>query len=203
MIKKFFSYFFKFITNPSRAGEEIAGEGKALFLGFWIVFLFGFLYSITVLIYYLLGHGPVTQPFLPIPHEKWYLVQAITTIPVTLTGFLTIAGLFYIMSKAIGGKGTFDATAGCVGYGGVIPWFFTCWIYETFVIPFLIMAGTKIIFWPQWVEDIRVFYFSIGWTLIILTLSLARAHKISWWKSLILVLISIIPAAGVFAVFVR
>jgi AmmeMemoRadiSam system protein B len=61
-------------------------------------------YSVTVLIFYLLGHIPVSKPFLTIPLEKWYLIQTFTTLPVCLAGLLAYSGLAYILSKALKGK---------------------------------------------------------------------------------------------------
>ncbi len=108
MIKKILHYFYKFIVNPKRASEEIALDKSGLWAGFWWVIIFCLGYSVTVLIYYLLGHRPVTQPWLPIPLEKWYLVKTFTTLPIGLAGFLAYSGLAYILCKVLRGKGDFD-----------------------------------------------------------------------------------------------
>ncbi|OGO19881.1 MAG: hypothetical protein A2144_04775 [Chloroflexi bacterium RBG_16_50_9] len=110
MMKKILHYFFKFITNPERASEEIAEDKSGLWAGLWWVIIFCLCYSFTVLIFYLLGHVPVTKPFLLIPLERWYLIQTFTTLPVGLAGFLSYSGLAYLLYKAAQGKGDFDQT---------------------------------------------------------------------------------------------
>jgi len=70
MIKKVIHYFSKFITDPKRAAEEIAQDKSGLWAGLWWVIIFCVCYSVTVLIFYLLGHTPVSKPFLTIPLEK-------------------------------------------------------------------------------------------------------------------------------------
>ena len=109
-MKKILHYFFKFITNPERASEEIAEDKSGLWAGLWWVIIFCLCYSFTVLIFYLLGHVPMTKPFLLIPLERWYLIQTFTTLPVGLAGFLSYSGLAYLLYKAAQGKGDFDQT---------------------------------------------------------------------------------------------
>jgi len=99
MIRKILHYFYKFIVNPKRASEEIAEDESGLWAGLWWVIIFCICYSVTVFVFYLLGHVPVTTPFLPIPLEKWYLIQTFTTIPVGLAGFLSYSGLAYLLCK--------------------------------------------------------------------------------------------------------
>ena len=100
MIKTIFSFIIRFIAYQGRAAEDITKEKNALWIEFWWVFIFNFLYSITVFIFYLLDHIPVSIPWLPIPPEKWYLVQTFTTIPVGLAGFLTYSGVAYLLDRA-------------------------------------------------------------------------------------------------------
>jgi len=85
--------------DKRKASEEIAKDKSGLWIGLWWVIIFCVCYSGTVLIFYLLGHVPMSTPFLPIPIEKWYLVQTFTTLPVGLAGFLAYSGLAYILCK--------------------------------------------------------------------------------------------------------
>jgi hypothetical protein len=57
--------------------------------------------------------------------------------------------------------------------------------------------------WPDWAENLRIFVFPFAWIFIISTISLSRIHRIPWWKSLIIILVSLIPTAGIMAVFIR
>ncbi len=203
MIRNILHYFYKFIINPKRASEEIAEDESGLWAGLWWVIIFCICYSVTVLIFYLLGHAPVTTPFLPISLEKWYLIQTFTTLPVGLAGFLSYSGLAYLLCKAARGKGDFDQTFASQAFTLYIPTFIFMWIPETLVAPILIANGMHAFHWPDWVENLRVFVLPFIWIFIISTVALSKIHSIPWWKSFIIVIISSIPTAGIMAVFIR
>jgi hypothetical protein len=203
MVKKILRYFYTFIINPSKATGEIAEDKSALWAGLWWVVIFCLCYSLTVLIFYLLGHVPVSQPWLPIPLEKWYLVQTFTTLPVGLAGFLAYSGLAYLLCKALKGQGDFDKTFASQAFTMHIPTFIFMWIPETFLAPFIIASGMHSLPWPDWVETLRIFVFPFIWILLVSTLALSKIHVIPWWKSLGIVIISSIPMGGIMAVFIR
>ena len=203
MIKRIFHYFYKFIVSPHRAAGEIAEDKSGLWAGLWWVIIFCLCYSITVLIFYFLGHTPVTTPFLPIPLDKWYLVQTFTTLPVGLAGHLTYSGLAYILCKLAKGKGDFDQTFASQAFTIYIPTFIFMWIPETLLAPFLIASGMHTLPWPEWVENLRIFVFPFIWIFIISTIALSKIHNIQWWKSIIIIIVSFIPMAVIMAVFIR
>jgi hypothetical protein len=203
MIKKIIHYFYEYIVNPRRASEEIAKDKSGLWAGLWWVIIFCICYSITVCIFYILGHVPVSIPFLPIPLEKWYLIQTFTTLPVGLAGFLAYSGLAYLLCKVIGGRGSFDQTFASQAFTLHIPTFVFMWIPETFLAPFLIASGMNALPWPEWVENVRIFVLPFIWIFIISTIALSEIHKIRWWKSIPIIIVSAIPMAGIMAVFIR
>ena len=157
----------------------------------------------TVLIAYTLGQVPVTEPFLMIPLEKWYLIQTFTTLPVGLAGFLSYSGLTYLLCKAVRGSGDFDQTLASQAFTVHVPTFIFMWIPETFLAPILIINGIDPFPWPGWVENLRVFVLPFVWIFIISVIALSQIHNIRWWKSLIIVVVSLIPTAGLMAVFIR
>jgi hypothetical protein len=67
MARKISHYFYRFIVNPASAAEEISQDKSGLWVGLWWVIIFCVCYSVTVLVFYLLGHTPVSKPFLTIP----------------------------------------------------------------------------------------------------------------------------------------
>jgi len=148
-------------------------------------------------------HAPVSKPFLLIPLEKWYLVQTFTTLPAGLAGFLSYSGLAYLLSKAVKGKGNFDQTFASQAFTMHIPIFIFMWIPETFLAPILIANGIHSLPWPGWVENLRIFVLPMIWILVISIIALNKVHNIHWWKSIIIILISSIPMAGIMAVFIR
>jgi hypothetical protein len=203
MARRISYYFYKFIVNPARAAEEIAQDKSGLWAGLWWVIIFYICYAVTVLVFYLLGHLPVSKPFLTIPLEKWYLVQTFTTLPIGLAGFLSYSGLAYLLCKLAKGKGNFDQTLASQAFTVNLPTFIFMWIPETLIAPILIANGMHSVPWPDWVENLRIFVFPFAWIFIISTIALTRIHHIRWWKSLIIILVSFIPTAGIMAVFIR
>jgi hypothetical protein len=198
-----FSYFSKFIVNPAKAAEEIADDNLGMRSGFWWVILFGFGYSVTVFFGYMLGHSPTSPTLLAIPTEKWYLVQTFTTIPIALAGALSYGGLAYILCKAIGGKGTFDATFASQSYTLHIPCVVFMWIPETLLLPIYWSLDIHSIPWPGQIEIFRVFFVPFSWIYFMSIVALSKIHKISWWKSLLVIPVSSIPTAMIMAVFIR
>ena len=203
MIRRVLHYFHAFIVAPKRASSEIAKDKSGVWTGLWWVIIFCLCYSITVLIAYVLEQVPVTQPFLTIPLEKWYLIQTFTTLPVGIAGFLSYSGLAYLLCKAIGGTGDFDQTLASQAFTIHVPTFIFMWIPETFLAPILIINGIDPFPWPSWVENLRVFVLPFVWIFIISVTALSKIHNIQWWKSLIIVVFSLIPTAGLMAVFIR
>ena len=75
--------------------------------------------------------------------------------------------------------------------------------HQPIAAPFLIASGHTELFWPQWLEMIRVFVAPILWVLIISTIALSRIHALHWLKTLTFNLGAMIPMAGILAVFIR
>lgn len=202
-MKAVIKYFIAFLIRPREAAAEIARDNLGVWAGFWWAIFFYLAYALTALIYYLLGHQPVSTPFLPIPMEVWYLVQTFTTIPVGMAAAATYTGLVFLMCKAAGGKGSYEATFGSQMYTTIIPWIFCTLLPELFIAPFLIAAGHTEVFLPEWIEMIRQFVVPILWVLILSTIALHRIHALHWLKTLLFSIVALIPMAGILAVFIR
>jgi hypothetical protein len=203
MVKRVFIYFAGFFVSPWETASEIAGDPNGLWIGIIFALLFCAVYSLTVLIYYLLHHKPVTKPFLPIPLSKWYLVQTFTTAPMGMAAFFAYSGLAYALSKSVGGVGSFDATFATQTYALIIPCVVFMLSYELLAAPFLIAAGKRHLPWPQWVEILRVFILPFAWIFFLTTVTLSRVHGLHWSESFAFVVVSMIPAGGIMAVFIR
>jgi len=72
-----------------------------------------------------------------------------------------------------------------------------------FFAPSLFAQGIHTLPWPDWIENLRVFVFPILWSLAMSTMALGKVHEISWWKSLIAIMVSLPPMVGIMAVFIR
>jgi hypothetical protein len=192
-----------FIARPAYAADEIARDKSALLAGFiWVTF-FCICYSVTVLIAYILGGKPGGGLLLPIPPESWYLVQTFTTLPAGLTGMFAYAGASYILARAFGSGAAYDSVFGAMAFCLHIPCFIFMWVPETFLFPFLLIAGAEIPPWPFTVELFRVFIIPFLWIFSVSTISLVRITKLRWWKCLVISVVSCVPAGMIMAVFIR
>jgi hypothetical protein len=202
-MRKVFSYAVQFIVSPGRAAQRIAADPAGLRTGLLLALLFLGAYSLTVLIYFLLGHLPVAQGWLTVPKEKWYLVQTFTTIPVGLAGFLSYAAIAHLLSKAAGGNGSFEATFASQMFAIIIPCVVFMLLVELLVAPIMIALGRTSLPWPQWVEMLRVFVLPFAWIFFLAAVALTKVQGIHWLAGLAFVVVSMIPTGIIMAVFIR
>jgi hypothetical protein len=196
-------YAFGFIVHPRRSSDRLAEDPRAARVGLSWALVFLGAYSLTVLIYYLLGHTPVARGFLTVSPEKWYLVQTFTTIPAGLAGFLSLGALAHLIAKAWGGTGSFEATFASQVLANVVPCILFMLLPELFVAPFFIAAGRASLPWPEWVESLRIFILPLSWLYALSVLSLARVQRIAWPKALLIVPAAVLPMGLLMAVFIR
>ena len=203
MVKKVFAFAWGFVTAPSRTSAELANDPAALWVGFWWSFLFLAAYSVTVLVFWLLGHRPVSKGWLPIPPDRWYLVQTFTTIPVGLAGFLSYAGLLHLLCRSVGGKGSFEATFAAEMYSVIVPCVVFMLILEMLVAPVAIALGMRSIPWPNWVEVLRTFVLPFAWVFALSIVSLRTIHRTHPLVGFTFTLVALIPTGMIMAVFIR
>jgi hypothetical protein len=197
------SYALGFIAHPRSTSDRLAADPRAAGIGLGWALAFLGAYSLTVLIYYLLGHEPVARGFLTVSPAKWYLVQTFTTIPVGLAGFLSLGALAHLIAQAWGGTGSFEATFASQVLANVIPCILFMLLPELFVAPFFIAAGSTSLPWPDWVESLRIFILPFSWLYALSVLGLARVQRIAWPKALLIVPVACVPLALLMAVFIR
>jgi hypothetical protein len=203
MLKRVFSFAFRFIVSPRKAADVIAQDPSGVWAGLWLSLLFLGAYSLTALIYWLLGHEPVAQGWLTVPRDRWYLVQTFTTIPVGLAGFVSYGGILFFLCRAAGGKGSFEATFASGAYCLIIPCVVFMLILELLVAPFLIAAGTTRVPWPDWVEILRTFVLPFAWIFALSGVSLRRIHGIHWAAGVGISAVAMVPTGVIMAVFIR
>lgn len=203
VLRRTLRYCGLFVLRPLSGVDAVIADPQGLWSGVWLGLLYLGAYVLTALIYHFLGHQPVATPFLRIPLERWYLVQTFTTLPAGMASFLAYAGVAYLLARAWGGRGSYDATLGASLYALVLPWVFFTLIFELLAAPFLIARGSEGLPWPGWVESLRLFGLPIPWMFALCTLVLVRVHGLAWWKGLTAALLAAIPMAGIMAVFIR
>ncbi len=203
MVRKVFACAWGFISAPGRTSRQLAGDPAAVWIGFWWALLFLGAYSVTVLVFWLLGHRPVSQGWLPIPADRWYLVQTFTTIPVGMAGFLSFAGLAHLLCRAAGGTGSFEATFAVEVYSAIVPCVVFMLILEMLVAPVAIALGLTSVPWPGWVEALRTLVLPFLWIVGLSAVSLRKVHGTHPMLGCAFTLLALVPTGMIMAVFIR
>ncbi len=203
MVRTIFAYALGFVIAPRRTVDAVAADPAGLWAGLWWTLIFLVAYSVTVLVFWLLGHEPVAQGWLTVPRSRWYLVQTFTTIPIGLAGFVSLGGLLYFLCRAVGGTGSFEATFAVAAYAAIVPCVVFMLLLEMLVAPVAIALGMKSLPWPQWVEILRTFVLPFAWIFALSAMGLQRIHGIHPALGLAFTVLALIPTGVIMAVFVR
>ena len=192
--------WFKATLKPREVIEELQSDAHKVVVSFWIAFLFSLLYSTTAFLLYIFRHIPTFPPWIPIDIEVYYLYQTFWTVPWGLATWIMISGIGHLLSiagrKDVSKYKFEDALAVC-SVGFVVPWTFFTWIPETFIVPFF---G---IFWPLWIELLRVMVFPTIWQVLLITVGLRKTHDIGWIKGIGIGILTVITFFIMFVAFMR
>ena len=112
---------------------------------------------------YSFGAFPDTPFISMIPVEKWYLVQSFTTIPLTFIAHAIYSVVCYLLSRLMGGEGTFEATFSTQAFTIYLPTLIFMWLPELTVLSYLSSQGIYQYPWPDYVEYLRVFILPFIW----------------------------------------
>jgi hypothetical protein len=203
MVKEVFLYALRFAIAPRRAADDISADPAGVWAALWWSLLSLLAYAVTVLVYWLLHHEPVTAGWLTIARKDWYLLQTFTTVPVGLAGFISYAGLMFFLCKAIGGKGGFEATFAAQIYCVTVPCVVFMLLLELLVAPVAIALGMKGVPWPAWVELLRTFVLPFAWIFVLSSLAMRRVHGTHPLAGIGFTAIALVPTGIIMAVFIR
>jgi hypothetical protein len=172
------TYWLRATLWPRDVIAELKDNPRKVAIAIWINIVFAALYAITAPIYYAIGRLPAIPPWMPIPPEKYYLYQVFWTIPWGLTTWIAFSGIAHLL--AIAGRELptpyiyEDALVVC-GLGWVVPSAVLRWIPETLLVPIL---G---VFWPAWVETLRLMVLPVVWQIVLVAMGLHETHEVGWF----------------------
>ena len=164
-----------------------------------VVFLFlCVIYTFSVQLAYSRGIGAQIEPFVTIPAAEYYFYQRFWQIPFFLLTSVLFAGVARLAAIPLGGHGRFEDLL-CVGLvAQTLPMFLTMWLPETFM--FVFLPGTPI--HPFWLDVTRQLA-GIVWAMVIMTMGISQAERLSWPRSVVVVLAGAIPMTALMVIFVR
>jgi len=193
-------YWFKSTVRPGEVVEEFQSDPSKISISFWITLLFALLYTVTAYLLYTHHVLPAIPPWMPIEADRYYLYQVFWTVPWGLGTWVMISGISHLL--AIAGRKNVskyefeDALAVCC-IGWVIPSFYFMWIPETFLVPFF---G---VFWPFWIEQLRVMIFPTVWQTLLIAIGLKKTHDVTWIRGIGIGLLTVVVFFVMFLAFVR
>ena len=189
-LKRFLKYAWGTAARPKDTFRQVMCERNKVAYGFAAAMLLCILYSVGVLIGFIKGLGPTGyEPFLRIPTESYYLWQTFFTIPVGLVGWILFAGAAQLLSRSLGGQGTFEDNLAVLGFPFILMLPF-CWFPEIMVTLFVPQWwGT-----PMWgAIDFILVGVSTLWFLIVSVIALRRAQNLSLGRAVFAALVSLVP----------
>jgi hypothetical protein len=197
------------IRSPKTTITRLASNPRAVFVGFKHIFILAVLYELAFLLW-ALGDATVTMPaFLKIPEDRYYFYELIFAIPVFFVVWIVAGGAAYLLSKAIGGNGSYDTILGGFGiaafisaYFSLIPDFIQGMLWTTGWVPF-----------PEYQEAtsrgpllVLVWGYIIAYNvshLVLYTVTIRYSQNLGIWKSAIVAIISYFTSIGIFITFIR
>ncbi len=188
---------------------ELASNPRAAFVGFKHIFILAVLYELAFVLW-ALGDATVTMPaFLKIPEDRYYYYELIFAIPVFLFVWILAGGIAYVLSKALGGSGSYDSILGGFGIAALISAYFT-------LIPDFIQGTLWTTGWVPFNEYqdatshgpllVVVWGYILAYNvshLVLYTVTIRFSQNLSILKSTIVATISYFGSVSIFITFIR
>jgi hypothetical protein len=205
----FFKDQVSFIKSPSSTLKRLATDPRALAIGFRNSLIIAILYEGAILLW-AFGAEDVTLPaFLRIPEQQYYFYELIFLIPLFIVTWLLASSLAYVLSRAFGGRGSYDALLGGVGltmavsaYFTLIPDYIQGILWTTGWVPFyeyLEITGQGILL-------IIVWAYMLMYTLshiVLYSMTVHYTQSLGKLRSFIVGIVSFILSFSVWITFVR
>lgn len=219
-IQKLIGYFWGAIVSPSKTFQQIQDK-KSILVGLTPVIILGFLAGITYFVSYLYGVSITmeelyagmfgVEPLIPIPKETYRLWEAFFILPMYITAWILLSGSAYLAARAFGVKESFKKDLNVLGFAYFVP------LYFFVVLDFFLIGpayswnltaarglyGSRI----QTIATILGFLY-IGipfgvWAPILTIMAVKGTKRLSLWKTLVVVLIALIPLNTLFMILIR
>ena len=197
------------VCSPRTAITELASNPRAAFVGFKHIFILAVLYELAFVLW-ALGDATVTMPaFLKIPEDRYYFYELIFAIPVFFIVWIVAVGTAYLLSRALGGNGSYDTILGGFGIAALVSAYFT-------LIPDFIQGVLWTTGWVPFAEYqeatshgpllVLVWGYILAYNvshLVLYTVTIRYSQNLGILKSAVVAMISYFTSVGIFITFVR
>lgn len=192
------AFFLLPLVRPRATLARLLAHPRRLGLSL-VVFLFlGAIYTVSVQLAYARGLGAQVEPFIKVPAADYYAYQRFWQLPFFLLTSVLFAGVARLAAVPLGGQGRFEDLLCVAWVAQTLPMFLTMWLPETYL--FVFHPGTPIR--PVWLDVTRQVA-GIVWPVGIMVVGIAQAERVSWPRSLVMVLAGALPMTAMMVLFVR
>ena len=121
MLKNLTIEFCQAFYSPKALYQKISKERKS---SSWLCVLFYCLiYILGSLWLYFRGFTPFMKPWIKLPEDIYYLVQAFYCLPLVFLMWILGTGVLHVLCRQFGGKGRFEILFLMTGYSLWAPWY--------------------------------------------------------------------------------
>jgi len=197
------------VCSPRTTITELASNPRAAFVGLKYIFILAVLYELAFVLWALGDATPTMPAFLKIPEDQYYYYELLFAIPVFLIVWLVAGGTAYVLSKVLGGSGSYDAILGGFGiaalisaYFSLIPDFIQGALWTTGWVPFdeyqeATSRGPLLVLVWGYITAYNVSH------LVLYTVTIRYSQNLGTLKSAIVATISYFTSIGIFITFIR
>ena len=189
--------------------KKVAADSRALHKGFRNVLGIALLYEGAIFLW-ALGADDITLPaILPIPGQQYYYYELIFLLPLFLITWLLASSIAYVLSRAFGGRGSFDSLLGGFGlsmsvsaYFTLIPDYIQGILWTTGIVPFatyLDISGKGILLIITWTYMAAYTLSHIAFY----SLAIQHTQGLSGFRSVFVGLLSFTGSFCIWITFVR
>ena len=121
MLNRLTREFFQAFYSPKSLYQEISRGRRS---SSWLcVLIYCLIYMLGSLWLYFQGFTPFVKPWIKLPEDIYYLVQAFYSLPLVFLMWILGTGVLHVLYKQFGGKGRFEVLLLMTGYSLWAPWY--------------------------------------------------------------------------------
>ncbi len=190
--KRAMNYWMFAVSHPGYVLEIAQKDMHRVRISFYIILMFGILYTLTSYVLWRNGRLPMMETWIPfVPVSDYYFYQMFWTVPWMVITYLTIAGFIYMFTTLSGKEAFYEDALMISALSIAIPYLMFWWIPETFLMP--VMGSGDFVKWPELFEIERKFIFPQLWHVALVTFGMRKVNNTNRLACLV---------AGIFSVLV-
>lgn len=198
------------VVHPFFTMKVLSVHPSGVKWGLYSVTLLGLLYTLTVAGLYGIGVGATVSPWLRIPAEEYYFWEIFMVFPVYFGVWVLGAGFVQLVSRPLGGSGSFEGTLATLGFAMTIPWYVT-WVVETLGMILVMMDVITLAQWQDVAENhtvgkvfaIAYQLIAMVWLIVLMPIAVRSSQGLTAIPSFVVGMVTLIIVGIISFVFIR